>query len=60
MRGSGNLWVTELDVTYDGTTTIHGASIMEFEGAKVVRETIYFCDPFEAPAWRQPWVEPKT
>jgi hypothetical protein len=31
---------------------------MEFEGDKVARETQYFGDPFEASAWRSPWVEP--
>ena len=60
MRGSGALWITELDLTYNGTTTIHVANIMEFEDDLVVRETIYFGDPFEAPAWRNPWVEPST
>lgn len=57
IRGAGLLWVTELDVTYNVATTIHGASIMEFEHDKVVRETIYFGDPFDAPAWRAQWVE---
>ena len=60
IRGAGSIWVTELDVTYNGTTTLHCASIMEFEHDRVVRETIYFGDPFEAPAWRKPWVEPNT
>lgn len=32
-------------------------SIMEFEGDKVVHETLYFADPFEAPAWRAHFVE---
>jgi hypothetical protein len=30
---------------------------MEFKGEKVVRETQYFADPFEAAAWRAQWVE---
>ena len=32
-------------------------SIMEFENAKVVRETQYFAEPFDPPAWRAQWVE---
>jgi hypothetical protein len=32
-------------------------SIMEFRGDKVARETQYFADPFEAPAWRSQLVE---
>jgi hypothetical protein len=30
---------------------------MEFAGNRVVHETQYFADPFEAPAWRAQWVE---
>jgi len=32
-------------------------SIMEFRKGKVVHETQYFADPFEAPAWRSQWVQ---
>jgi len=31
---------------------------MEFRDGKVVHETQYFADPFEAPAWRSQWVQP--
>ena len=55
--GSGNLWVTEYVILYDGQPS-YTVSIMEFEGVKVVRETQYFGDPFEASAWRSRWVEP--
>ncbi len=54
--GSGNLWVTEFILTYDGKPS-YTVSIMEFRGDKVARETQYFADPFEAPAWRSQWVE---
>jgi len=54
--GSGDLWVTEFTVTYDGKPS-YTVSIMEFTGDKVARETQYFADPFAAPAWRAQWVE---
>jgi hypothetical protein len=54
--GSGNLWVTELILTYDGKPS-DTVSIMEFTGDKVARETQYFADPFPAPAFRAQWVE---
>jgi len=54
--GAGELWVTEFILTYDGKPS-YTVSIMEFQGDKVVRETQYFADPFEAPAWRAQWVE---
>jgi hypothetical protein len=55
--GAGEVWVTELVVTYDGKKSINAVSIMEFREGKVARETLYFGDPFEAPAWRSRWVE---
>jgi SnoaL-like domain len=55
--GSGDLWVSEYVLTYDGRP-YHTVSIMEFSGDKVARETQYFADPFEASAWRAQWVEP--
>ncbi len=54
--GSGDLWVTEFILTYDGKPS-YTASIMEFRGDKVARETQYFADPFPAPASRAQWVE---
>ena len=54
--GSGDLWVTEFVLTYDGKPSFT-VSIMEFTGDKVARETQYFADPFAAPAFRAKWVE---
>jgi hypothetical protein len=54
--GGGDLWVTELILTYDGKPT-YTVSIMEFRGDKVARETQYFADPFVAPAFRAQLVE---
>jgi hypothetical protein len=56
VTGSGDLWVTEYILSYDGIPS-YTVSIMEFRGDKVARETQYFADPFEASAWRAPWVE---
>jgi len=54
--GSGDLWITEFTLTYDGKPSFT-VSIMEFSGGKVARETQYFSDPFAVPAWRAQWVE---
>lgn len=54
--GSGNLWITELVITY-GDRPFHVVSIMEFQGGKVLHETQYFSDPFEPGASRAQWVE---
>jgi ketosteroid isomerase-like protein len=54
--GGGDLWVSELVLTYDGKPS-YTVSIMEFRGDKVARETQYFANPFPAPASRAQWVE---
>ena len=55
--GSANLWVTEYIITYQGRPA-YTVSIMEFrDDGKVIHETQYFADPFEAPAWRKQWVQ---
>ncbi len=54
--GSGDLWITEFILTYDGKPS-YTVSIMEFSGDKVARETQYFAYPFEASPSRAQWVE---
>jgi hypothetical protein len=54
--GNGDLWITEYTITYWGRLA-YTAGIMEFLNGKVVHETPYFADPFEAPAWRWRWVQ---
>ena len=53
--GHGDLWITEYTIVYQGRPAFT-VSIMEFSNGKVVHETQYFADPFEAPAWRSQWV----
>jgi hypothetical protein len=54
--GADDLWVTEYVINYEGKP-FQTVSIMEFRNGKVVRETQYFAEPFEAPVWRSQWVE---
>jgi len=54
--GKGDLWITEYTIVYEGRPAFT-VSIMEFRNGKVVHETQYFADPFEAPAWRKQWVQ---
>jgi ketosteroid isomerase-like protein len=55
IQGEGNLWITEYTITYQGRAACT-VSIMEFRDGKVIHETQYFADPFEAPEWRSQWV----
>ncbi|GJE46963.1 nuclear transport factor 2 family protein [Methylobacterium soli] len=57
--GTGDLWITEYVLTYDGRPS-YTVSIMEFRDAKVARETQYFGDGFAPGASRAQWVEPIT
>ena len=54
--GTGDLWITELVLTYDGLPA-YTVSIMELVEGKVARETQYFADPFEPGPSRTQWVE---
>jgi hypothetical protein len=54
--GKGDLWVTEYVIICQGRPA-YTVSIMEFGDGKVVCETQYFADPFEAPVWRSQWVQ---
>ena len=44
--GKGDLWITELTLTYDDAPS-YVVSIMEFRDGLVAHETQYFAEPFE-------------
>ncbi len=54
--GCHDLWVNEYTIHYDDRPVMV-VGIMEFRDDRVVRERIYFGDPWEPPAWRARWVE---
>jgi ketosteroid isomerase-like protein len=56
IRGADDLWITEYTLTYNDRPS-YVVSIMEFRNGKVAQETQYFCDAFDAGAWRSQWVE---
>jgi hypothetical protein len=57
--GMGDLWVTELTLTYDGRPS-YVVSIMELVDGRVTRETQYFSAAFEPGPSRAQWVEKMT
>jgi hypothetical protein len=57
IQGQGDLWITELVMTYDGEPS-YVVSIMEFREGHVAHETQYFGDPFAPGPSRAQWVEP--
>ena len=54
--GSGDLWVTEFVLTYDGIPSC-AVSIMEFREGRVANETQYFADRFDPRTSRAHLVE---
>jgi hypothetical protein len=50
--GRQDLWVNDYVIRYDDGKPLHVVGIMEFRDGKVVRERIYFGEPWEPPAWR--------
>ena len=54
--GSGDLWVSEFVLAYDGAP-VFSVSIMEFHEGLVVRETQYFADRFDPAPSRAHLVE---
>jgi hypothetical protein len=54
--GSGDLWVTEFILTYDGIPS-YAVSIMEFHEGLVAKETQYFADGFSPSPSRAHLVE---
>jgi ketosteroid isomerase-like protein len=56
ITGSGDLWVSEFVLSYDGVPS-YAVSIMEFRDGGVVHETQYFADRFEPAPSRAHLVE---
>jgi hypothetical protein len=56
MIGSGDLWVTEFILTYDGVPS-YAVSIMQFLEGLVAHETQYFADRFDPAPSRTHLVE---
>ena len=56
----GDAWVIESTVDYGDGTPVSAISIIENgPDGKVIKQTDYFANPFEAPAWRSQYTERK-
>lgn len=56
MISDGDLVVAEAELDYGGPK-YQTVFIFEFKGGKIAKETAYWSEAFEAPAWRAKWVE---
>ena len=57
VAGSGDFWWSEWRLTYQNGDVYYVVDLLELRDGLVYRETVYWAAPFEAPAWRAPWVE---
>jgi hypothetical protein len=58
VTGSGDVWFGESVIHYADGTVVYGVSRIEFRDGKMWRETRYYGEPFEVPAWRASWSKP--
>lgn len=56
ITGGGDVWTVEAVGDYGGRI-FHVVVIVELSDGKIIRETRYYPEPFEAPDWRAQWVE---
>ena len=57
ITGSGGVYVIQSAGAYAGGDTSYAVVIVELRDGKIAKQTTFFAPPFEAPAWRAPWVE---
>lgn len=54
----GQTWVAEGTIDYGDGVPVSLVSILEAgPDGRIVRQTDYFANPFDAPEWRKQWVE---
>lgn len=57
ITGAGDLWTVEAEGDYGGQI-FHAVLLLELLDGKILRETRYYAEPFEAPQWRAHLTEP--
>jgi ketosteroid isomerase-like protein len=58
IAGSGDTWWSEGTARYPDASVWHMVSLYRLRAGRIHRETTYWAEPFDPPAWRAAWVEP--
>jgi hypothetical protein len=58
LAGSGDDFQATGTVRYPDGKTWHLVALLTLRAGRIWREIDYFAEPFEAPTWRSPYVEP--
>lgn len=56
ISGEGDHFTVEAVADYHGRKS-YVTNIVEFRDGRIVKQTDYFAEPYDAPAWRSGWVE---
>lgn len=56
ITGGGDHFTVEAVGDYGGEK-VYVTNIIDFKDGKIVKQTDYFANAFEAPAWRSQWIE---
>jgi hypothetical protein len=57
LSGGGDVWFSESVIRYADGKVVYGVTRVEFRDGRIVKETRYYAEPFEAPSWRAQWVQ---
>ena len=57
VAGSGDFWWSEWSMTYPDGQEYQVVDLFELRDGRILRETVYWAPPFEAPDWRRPFVD---
>jgi hypothetical protein len=57
VSGGNDVWCRESVIRYADGTVAYGVTRVEFRDGKIWKETRYYAEPFEAPAWRAQWLQ---
>ena len=57
MSGGSDTFTIQGQIRYPNGSMFHVVAICDIEAGKVIRETAYFCEPFEPPEWRADLVD---
>ena len=60
ITGAGDHFTAAGQITYPNGETWQVVSLIDLRDGKISKMTSYFGAPFEAPAWRAPYVEKQT
>ena len=58
LTGGGDVWFGESFIEYPDGTAAYGVARIELRDGKISKETRYYAEPFEVPAWRSSWSRP--